>query len=90
MTCNDVTILIKRGELSRSGVGRWPLLGGSKCTISMGRAIGGMEFVRCTEVVRSSECPLLEVYILKVNCQQGCVKGQILQAYRGHSVAESG
>ena len=27
----------------------------------MGRAIGGMGFVRCTEVVRLSEGPLLEV-----------------------------
>ena len=27
----------------------------------MGKAIGGMEFVRCTEVVRLSESPLLEV-----------------------------
>ena len=27
----------------------------------MGRAIGGMEFVRCTEIVRLSESPLLEV-----------------------------
>ena len=44
-----------------SGVERCPLLGGSKCTISMGKAIGGMEFVRCTEVVHLSESPLLEV-----------------------------
>ena len=44
-----------------SGVERCPLLGGSKCTISIGRAIGGMEFVRCTEVIRLSESPLLEV-----------------------------
>ena len=44
-----------------SGVERCPLLGGSKCTISIGRAIGGMEFVRCTVVVRLSESPLLEV-----------------------------
>ena len=29
--------------------------------ISIGRAIGGMAFVRCTEVVRFSESPLLEV-----------------------------
>ena len=27
----------------------------------MGRAIGGTEFVRCTEIVRLSESPLLEV-----------------------------
>ena len=44
-----------------SGVERCPLLRGSKCTISIGKAIGGMEFVRCTEVVRLSESPLLEV-----------------------------
>ena len=34
---------------------------GSKCTICIGRAIGGMEFVGCTEVVHVSESPLLEV-----------------------------
>ena len=44
-----------------SEVERCPLLGGSKCTISIRRAIGGMEFVRCTEVVCFSESPLLEV-----------------------------
>ena len=44
-----------------SGLERCPLLRGSKCTISIGRAIGGMEFVRSTEVVRLSESPLLEV-----------------------------
>ena len=27
----------------------------------IGRAIGGMEFVHCTEVVRLSESPLLDV-----------------------------
>ena len=42
-------------------VERCLLLGGSKCTISIGRTIGGMEFVRCKEVVRLSESPLLEV-----------------------------
>ena len=41
-----------------SGVER---CGGSKCTISMGRAIGGMEFVRCTVIFRLSESPLLDV-----------------------------
>ena len=41
-----------------SRVERCLLLAGSKCTISIGRAIGGMEFVRCTEVVRLSESPL--------------------------------
>ena len=41
-----------------SGVER---CGGSKCTISMGRAIGGMEFVRCAVIFRLSESPLLEV-----------------------------
>ena len=44
-----------------SRVERCPLLSGSNCTISMGRAIGGMEFVRYTEVVGLSERPLLEV-----------------------------
>ena len=44
-----------------SGVERYPLLGGSKYTISIGRTIGGMEFVCCTEVVCLSESPLLEV-----------------------------
>ena len=44
-----------------SKVERCPLLGGSKCTISIGRVIRGMEFVRYTEVVRFSESPLLEV-----------------------------
>ena len=38
-----------------------PPLGGSKCTIHMVRSIGGIAFVRCTEVVRFSESPLLEV-----------------------------
>ena len=28
-----------------------PLLRGSKCTSSMGKSIGGVRFVRCTEVV---------------------------------------
>ena len=59
-----------------SGVERCPLLGGSKCTISIGRAIGGMEFVHCTEVVRLSESLLLEVslYIkILVVCQSVCL-----------------
>ena len=43
------------------GVERCPFLGGSKCTIYMVRSIGGTGFVRCTEVVRFSEGPLLEV-----------------------------
>ena len=58
-----VQIAVLRGyagcPLSR--VERCPLLGGSKCTVSIGRAIGGMEFVCSTEVVRLSESPLLEV-----------------------------
>ena len=45
-----------------SGVERCLLLGGSKCNISIGRAIGGMEFIRCIEVVCLSESPLLEVF----------------------------
>ena len=44
-----------------SGVERYLLLGGSRCTASIGRTIGGMEFVRCTEVVRLSESPLIDV-----------------------------
>ena len=40
-----------------------PLLGGSKCTSSMGKSIGGVRFVCCTEVVRFSESPLLEVLL---------------------------
>ena len=44
----------------QSRVERCPLLGGSKSTISIGRAIRGMEFVRCTEVVHLLESPLLE------------------------------
>ena len=49
-----------------SGVERCALLGDSKCTISIGGAIGGMKFVRCSEVVCFSEGSLLEVslYIL--------------------------
>ena len=56
-----IAVLWGRAGCPLSGVERCPLLGGSKCTISMGRAIGGMEFVRCTEVVHLSESPLLEV-----------------------------
>ena len=37
------------------------LVAGYIRTISIGRAIGGMEFVHCMEVVRLSESPLLEV-----------------------------
>ena len=44
-----------------SRVERCLLLGGSKCSISIGRAIRGTEFVHCTEVVRLSESPLLDV-----------------------------
>ena len=49
-----------------SGVERCPLLGVSKCTISIGRAIGNMEFVRYAEVVCLSESPLLEVSLYVV------------------------
>ena len=42
-----------------------PLLGGSECTSSMGKSIGGVRFVRCTEVVRFSESPLLEVLLYR-------------------------
>ena len=57
----QIAVLWGRAGCLLPGVERCPLLGGSKCTISMGKAIGGMEFVRCTEVVRLSESPLLEV-----------------------------
>ena len=49
------------GQCPLSGVERCPLLGGSKYTVSMVKSIGGIELVRCTEVVRFSEGPLLEV-----------------------------
>ena len=35
-------------------------------------------------------CITAYIYIMCMLCQQSCVKGQILQACRGHSVAESG
>ena len=57
----QIAVLWGHAGCPLSGAERCPLLGGSKCTISIGRAIGGMEFVRCTEVVRLSESPLLEV-----------------------------
>ena len=49
---------------------RCPELGGVrsqrfKCTVSMGKSIGGMSFVRCIEVVRFSEGPLLEVLLYR-------------------------
>ena len=50
-----------QGQCPLFGVERCPLLGGSKYTIYIGRSIGGTGFVRCTEVVRFSEGPLLEV-----------------------------
>ena len=40
-----------------------PLLGGSKCTSSMGKSIGDVRFVRCTEVVHFLESPLIEVLL---------------------------
>ena len=45
------------------------------CTISVGRAIGGMDFVCCTEVVRPLESPLLEVslYLCMCNITGGMV-----------------
>ena len=49
-----------------SGVERCPLLGGSKCTISMGRAIRGMEFVHCTEVVHLTGSLSLEVSLYTI------------------------
>ena len=49
------------GENRQNKGERGLLLGGSKCTISIARAIGDMEFVHCTEVVRFSEHLLLEI-----------------------------
>ena len=46
-----------------SGVERCPLLDGSKCIVLIERAIGGMEFVHCTEVAHLSESLLLEVSV---------------------------
>ena len=57
----QIAVLWGRAGCPLSGVERCPLLGGSKYTISMGRSIGGMVFVRFTEIVRLSESPLLEV-----------------------------
>ena len=45
------------------GIERCPLLGGSKCISSMVKSIGGKWSVRCTEVVRFSEGPLLDVLL---------------------------
>ena len=44
-----------------SGVERFPLFRGFQCTIINGRAIGTVNNVRYTEVVRSWEGPLIEV-----------------------------
>ena len=41
-----------------------PPLGGSKCPSSMAKSIGGVRFVRCTEVVRFLESPLIEIYCI--------------------------
>ena len=49
-----------RGQCPLSGVGRWPLLGGSLCTSSMGISIGGMKLVRCMETVHCLESMLLD------------------------------
>ena len=57
----QIAVLWGHAGCPLSGVERCLLLRGSKCTISIGRAIGVMEFVRCTEVVCLSESPLLEV-----------------------------
>ena len=46
------------------GVERCPLLGGSKYTISIGIAIGGMGFVRCTEIVHFSDIRSFTVYVI--------------------------
>ena len=62
----QITVLWGHAGCSLPEVERCPLLGGSKCTISIGRAIGGVKFVCCTEVVRLSESPLLEVSLYLV------------------------
>ena len=43
----QIAVLWGHSGCPLSRVERCPLLGGSKCTISIGRAIGGMEFVHC-------------------------------------------
>ena len=57
---------------------RCPLLGGSKCTISIGRVIEGMEFV-----VHLSESPLLEVslYVFAYICVRVCVQCVYVYVY---------
>ena len=62
----QIAVLWGRAGCPLSRVERCPLLGGSKCIICMGRAIEGMECVRCTEVVRLSESPLLEVSLYTI------------------------
>ena len=59
----QTTVLWWHALCPLSGVERCPLLGGSKCIIYMAKSIGGTGFVRCIEVVRSSECPLIEVLL---------------------------
>ena len=44
-----------------------PLLGGSLSINAMLNSIRGIDFVRCTEVVRFSECPLWEVPLYMLN-----------------------
>ena len=66
----QIAVLWGHAGCPLSGVERCPLLGGFKCTISIGRTIGGMEFVRCTEVARLSESPLLEVSLYSSNSLQ--------------------
>ena len=46
-----------------------PLLGGSLSTNTMLNSIRVIEFVRSTEVVRFSECPLWEVPLYIYRCQ---------------------
>ena len=53
-----------------SRVERCLLLGISKCTISIGRAIGGKEFVRCTEVVCLLES-VIRGFTVVLNCLGG-------------------
>ena len=52
-----------RGQCPLFGVGRCPPLGGFLSTSSTVMSIGGTKLVRCREVVRFSEGPLLEVLL---------------------------
>ena len=70
-----------QGQCPLFRVERCPLLGGSNCTIYMVRSIGGTGFVRCREVVRFSDGPLLEVslyYYAVLSEHTSSVMGSVL------------